>query len=74
MITNDDQLKQAIEQLALMSRILDGLCNEVLSSNRPMFDVMAEGPLDQLQRLIDQINEYVVPRQEKADALETHAA
>jgi hypothetical protein len=74
MIDSDEGLAITVEQLARMARILEGTTTEVLPVNRQMFAVMAEGPLDQIQRLLDEINEYVGSWAETPDAAETHAA
>jgi hypothetical protein len=48
-------LAQSVEQLERMNRVLEHLRNEVLPRNPRMFAVMAEGPLDEIQRLHDEI-------------------
>ena len=48
-------LSQTIEQLELMNRVLEHLRTEVLPRNAKMFALMAEGPLDEIQRLHDEI-------------------
>ncbi len=50
-------LAQTIEQLELMNRILEHLRTEILPKNRKMFALMAEGPLDEMQRLHDEIEQ-----------------
>jgi hypothetical protein len=55
-MTKDETiLAQTIEQLELMNRVLEHLRTEVLPKNRKMFALMAEGPLDEIQRLHDEI-------------------
>jgi hypothetical protein len=58
MITNDEQLQQAIEQLGRMYRALAALRAEVLPVNARQFALMAEGPVDEIQRLQAQIDAY----------------
>ena len=48
-------LSQTIEQLELMNRVLEHLRTDVLPKNARMFALMAEGPLDEIQRLHDEI-------------------
>jgi hypothetical protein len=58
MITNDDQLQQAIEQLGSMYRAMAALRAEVLPVNARQFALMAEGPVDEIRRLQVQIDAY----------------
>jgi hypothetical protein len=58
MITNDEQLHQAVEQLGCMYRALAALRAEVLPVNARQFALMAEGPLDEIRRLQTQIDAY----------------
>lgn len=58
MITNDEQLGQAIERLASMYRALAALRTEVLPVNPRLFALMAEGPVDEIQRIQVQIDAY----------------
>ena len=74
MITTDEGLAITIEQLGRMARVVELTCKEELPRNRQMFALMAEGPLDQIQRLLDEINEYTRSWAENADTAETHAA
>ncbi len=48
-------LSQSVEQLELMNRVLEQLRTDVLPRNARMFAVMAEGPLEEIQRLHDDI-------------------
>jgi hypothetical protein len=59
MITNDDQLQQAVEQLGRMCHALAALQAEVLPVNARQFVLMAEGPVEEIQRLQAQIDAYV---------------
>jgi hypothetical protein len=59
MIETADQLYQAIEQMGRMQRILESYRNEILTQNPRNFAVLAEGPLDQLRQLQQQIDEYI---------------
>jgi hypothetical protein len=58
MITNDEQLDQAMEQLGRMYRALADLRKEVLHVNARNFVLMAEGPMDEIRRLEEQIGDY----------------
>ena len=58
MITNNKQLHQAVEQLGRMYRALTALRTEIMPVNVRHFAVMAEGPLDEIQRLQGEIDSY----------------
>ncbi len=58
MITNDEQLNQAVERLGSMYRALAALRAEVLPVNARQFVLMAEGPVDEIQRIQAQIDAY----------------
>jgi hypothetical protein len=59
MIETTEQLYQAIEQMGRMQRILESYRNEILTQNPHNFAVLAEGPLEQLRQLQQQIDEYI---------------
>ena len=59
MIQNEAQRRQAIEQIENLCHAIDSLRAEVFPKNPRNFAVLAEGPLDQLRQLQDQIDEYV---------------
>jgi len=58
MITNDEQLDQAVEQLGRMYRARADLRKEVLPRSRRWFTLMAEGPVDEIRSLQGQIDAY----------------
>jgi hypothetical protein len=60
MIETTDQLYQAIEQMGRMQRILESYRNELLAKNPRNFAVLAEGPLEQLRQLQQQIDDYIL--------------
>ena len=70
MIENDSQLRQAIEQMGRMQRILESFHVDILTKNPRNFAVFAEGPLDEIQRLRGEIAHYV-ERLEQVDASPT---
>ncbi len=59
MIETGEQLYQAIEQMGRMQRILESYRNEILTRNPRNFAVLAEGSLEQLRQLQQQIDEYI---------------
>jgi hypothetical protein len=59
MITNEGQLQQTLEQMERMLRVLFTLRREVLPQSRQQFALMAEGPLEQIRRLQQEIEAYV---------------
>jgi len=64
MIETSEQLYQAIEQMGRMQRILELSRNEILAKNPRNFAVLAEGPLEQLHQLQEQVTEYAHRRQQ----------
>ncbi len=54
-----EAVKQTIEQMERMCRILSTLGRDMLPKSRVDFALMAEGPLDQLQRMAHEIDEFV---------------
>ncbi len=58
MIETSEQLYQAIEQMGRMQRVLESYRNEILTQNPCNFAMLAEGPLEQLRQLQQQIGEY----------------
>jgi hypothetical protein len=59
MIAVPEQLGQAIDQMGRMQRILESYRNDILNKNPRNFAVLAEGPLEQLRQLQQQIDEYI---------------
>ena len=59
MIETPEQLYQAIEQMGRMQRVLESYRNEILTQNPRNFALLAEGPLEQLRQLQQQIDEYL---------------
>ena len=59
MITNNEQLDQAVERLGRMYRAMAALRVEVLPVNARQVALMAEGPIDEIQRLQAKIDAYV---------------
>src|SRR5262245_59225105 len=58
MITSDDQLTQAIEQVGRMYRALAALKREVSPVSPRNFGLLAEGPLEEIRRLEEAIDAY----------------
>ena len=59
MIDTAEQVYQAIEQMGRMQRILESYRNEILTKNARNFALLAEGPLEQLRQLQQQIDDYI---------------
>jgi hypothetical protein len=58
MIENDAQLDQALEVMGLMYRALAGLRKDILPRSRPWFNLMAQGPADEIRRIQAEIDAY----------------
>jgi len=59
MIENTAQLKQTIEQMGRMQRILESYRARILPKNPRNFAVFAEGPLDEIRKLQTEIDQYL---------------
>jgi hypothetical protein len=59
MIHNDEGLEQAVEQLGRMYRILAGLHAEIAPLNYANYQIIAEGPMDEISKLRREIDEYL---------------
>jgi len=59
MIENVDQLRQAIEQMGRMQRVLESFHADILPHNPRNFAIFDEGPLDEIRRLEADISKYV---------------
>lgn len=58
-ITNDAQMQQALEQMNRMYRVIASFKKEVQPLNARNYEIMIEGPLNELRRLQAQIDEYL---------------
>ena len=68
MIQNEAQLHQALEQIENLCQAVRGLRTDVLPKNPRNFELLAEGPLDEIRKLQADVDRYV-------DSLEeAHAA
>ena len=70
----DENVTQTAEQIERMARILTSLCEDVLPRNRQMFALMAEGPLDEIQKLARQVEQLLAADFVETDHAETNAA
>lgn len=59
MIKTEAQLRQAIEQMENLCQAINSLRAEAFPKNPRNFAVLAEGPLEQIRQLRDQIGEYL---------------
>ena len=59
MITDADQLYQAIEQMGRMQRLLESYRKDILPQNPRNFAIFAEGPLDEMRKLQAEIDDYI---------------
>jgi hypothetical protein len=58
MISNDEELLAALQAIGLMYRAMASLRKDVLPKSRQWFTLMAEGPVDEIRKLKEQIDEY----------------
>ena len=60
MITDSEQLYQAIEQMGRMQRLLESYRKDILPQNPRNFAIFAEGPLDEMRKLQAEIDDYIL--------------
>jgi hypothetical protein len=58
-ISNEAQLRQAIEQIQVLCRAIDSLRADVFPQNPKNFAIMAEGPVDEIRKLQVDIDAYI---------------
>jgi hypothetical protein len=58
MIENDDQLNFTLEQMGRMYRVLADLRREVLPKSRQWFNLMAQGPVEEIRKMQAEIDAY----------------
>ena len=58
-ITNEAQLRQAVEQIQALCSAIDSLRTEVFPKNPRNFAIMAEGPVDEIRKLQADIDAYI---------------
>lgn len=59
MIESDAQLTQAVEQMDRMYAALAELRSRVQSQSQEWFEVMAAGPIEEIRRLREEVDEYL---------------
>lgn len=58
-ISNDDELRQALEALGDLRLALASLKRDVGRTNPRNFEIMAEGTLDEITRIESEVNEFL---------------
>jgi hypothetical protein len=58
MIENDAQLNHTLEQMGRMYRALADLRREVLPKSRQWFNLMAQGPVDEIRKMQAEVDAY----------------
>jgi len=66
MIQSDDGLEQSIEQLERMYRVLLEFRRRFAPLNYANYQVLAEGPIEEIRRLQSDIDEYLKPAESVA--------
>lgn len=64
MITNEAQRKQAEECIEIMRRSLEDMKKTVMPKSHQWYEVMTEGPIDEINRLQSEIDDYLARRQQ----------
>ena len=58
-IDSTAQLNQALGQMGRMQEVLENFRIEILPKNPRNFAVFAEGPLDEIRKLLGEIDDYL---------------
>jgi hypothetical protein len=58
-ITNEAQLRQAVEQIQALCQAIDSLRADIFPKNPKNFAIMAEGPVDEIRKLQADIDAYI---------------
>lgn len=66
MIESDAELAQSLEQMERMYRALAHLRAEIAPLNYPNFELLAEGPIDEIRKLRSEIDAYLGIREPAA--------
>lgn len=59
MITSDEQLKVNLELMASMYEAIASLHRDIAPRNFRNYEILAEGPIEQIRRLRQEIDEYL---------------
>lgn len=59
MTEREMNIRQAIECIGMMYRSLVSLEKDILPTNPHLFAIMAEGPIDEIRHLLDQIDTHL---------------
>jgi hypothetical protein len=71
MIQNDAELRQSIEQMGHMYRALAAMHARIAHLNYANYHLFAEGPIDEIRKLRDEIDAYLGIRNALATAGQT---
>jgi hypothetical protein len=59
MIQNNAELRQSIEQMGRMYRALASMHAEIAPLNNANYQLFAEGPIDEIRKLRDEVDVYL---------------
>jgi len=59
MIENESQLRQAIEQIQSLCHAVEALRIDIFSKSPRNFAILAEGPVDEIRKLRNDIDDYL---------------
>jgi hypothetical protein len=66
MIKNDFELEQALHSIELMEKSLEKLREDVQPKSEQRFQLMAEGPRDEIKKLRREVEDYYSRQHAKA--------
>ncbi len=73
MNTLEQNIRQAVVNIGIMSDSLNALCDRTLPINPKLFAVMAEGPIEQIRDLLNQIDLISAQEMQISDSIQEEA-
>jgi hypothetical protein len=73
MNTPEQNIRQAVKSIGIMNDSLHALCDRTLPINPKLFAVMAEGPMEQIRDLLNQIESLAAEEVQISDSVQEEA-
>ena len=73
MNTPEQNIRQAVASIVMMSDSLNALCDRTLPINPKLFAVLAEGPIEQIRDLLNQIESISAQEMQESGSIQEEA-
>jgi hypothetical protein len=73
MNTPEQNIRQAVKSIGIMNDSLHALCDRTLLVNPKLFAVMAEGPIEQIRDLLNQIESFAAEEMQLSGSVHKEA-